>query len=92
MKQQVIAALNTDQADKALGMAIAGEHSFPGDPEFTYYKAQAYSLKAEIDIYTLFPIVQMQIFDVAINEWNKANEFEKRRRDSVNISILGEED
>ena len=92
LKQEVINALNTDQADKALALATAGEINHPEDQEFTYYKAQAYSLKAQIDIYTLFPIVQMQVFDVAINEWNKANEFEKRRRDSVNISILGEED
>ncbi len=92
IKQGIIAALNANESDLALRLATDGETHHPNDLEYTYYKAQAYSQKATIDIYTLFPIIQMKIFDVAIQEWESANAFEKKRKESLKISILGDEE
>lgn len=90
LKHGIIAALNQENSDLALSLAISGQERFPNEKDFSYYRAQALSLKANIDIYSLFPLVKMQLFDIAINEWEKANEFEERRRQNTNLSILGE--
>lgn len=90
LKHSIISALNKNDSELAYSLTEDGQQQFPTDKDFTYYRAQALSLKANIDIYSLFPLVKMQLFDIAINEWEKANEFEERRRQNTNLSILGE--
>lgn len=88
-KREIINALNIGDADQAKDLSLRGQSLHPTDPEFTYYLAQSYSQKAKIDIYTLFPLVKMKIFDLAISEWQQAKEYDKRQQDSINLVILG---
>ena len=54
-----------------------GKH--PDDLELQYYKAQAYSIKANITAYTLFPVMKMKLFDVAMNEWSIMDKIQSRQ-------------
>jgi hypothetical protein len=89
IKVEIVQALNSGNSDLAEELALRGKSEAPHDVEFDYYLGQAYSQKADIDIYTLFPLVQMQIFDVAISEWQQAREYEKRHQDSISLGLLG---
>lgn len=89
-KQEIISALNNGDSAFAEELALRGQIENPEDKEYTYYLAQAYSQKANIDIYTLFPLVKMQVFDLAISEWQQAKEYEKRQSDSVSLALIGD--
>jgi len=89
-KQEIISALNNGDSVTAEELSLRGQLENPEDQEYTYYLAQAYSQKAKIDIYTLFPLVKMQVFDLAISEWQQAKEYEKRQTDSMSLALLGD--
>jgi hypothetical protein len=88
----IIEALNQEDHELALSLIRSSLKNNPDDLELQYLKAQAYSLKANIDIYALFPVVKMKLFDVAIDEWSDMDKFEKRNKDKNNLTAFGEGD
>ena len=89
-KFEIIEALNQGDSDRALSLALKGQRENPNDFEYYYFEAQAYSQKANVDVYSLFPLMKMEIFDVAVTEWKKQEEFEKRQKSRLQSNLLGE--
>jgi hypothetical protein len=85
-QDKIVKALNNGDHDQALALIKNEDQNHPNTK---YWTAQAYSLKAGVDIYSLFPIMKMQLFDVAINEWNTMNKYAKRGQDRVTSTVLG---
>ena len=91
-KAEILNALNESDGDHALSLAKKASQENPKDLEFLYFQAQAYAIKAQVDIYSLFPIMKMKLFDVAINEWNSVQTYEKRQRQQTTTTLIGDEE
>ncbi len=89
IQSEIINALNHDDYKRALTLIERAAIDLPNDPQLEYYKAQAYSIKAGIDIYSLFPLMKMKLFSVAITEWDNVNKYSERNNQSVNSTISG---
>src|SRR3989339_664887 len=83
----IIRALNANNYEHAL-LLIEKELALdPKNLELSYLKVQALSEKASIDIYSLFPIVKMKLFDVAMTEWSDINKYTKKSQDDLQEAI-----
>lgn len=89
LKVEIISALNNGESDRALELSRQGQRDNPNDFEYLYYEAQAHSQKAQVDVYSLFPLMKMQVFDVAVTEWKKQEEFEKKQKSQLQSNFLG---
>lgn len=87
--QQIINALNVGNHDQALDVIEAKQAEGKTEVELEYWKAQAYSLRAGVDVYSLFPLMRMKLFDVAISEWGDVNEQASRARSQLNTTFFG---
>jgi hypothetical protein len=81
---EVIKLLNDSQSDDALSQVNKLLEKDPENEELLYLKASALSMSAGVDVYKLFPILKMQIFDVAMNQWGAHREFEKKAKNRRN--------
>jgi len=90
-KFAIMEALNDSDPDRAISLIDEQEASNPSDLEFNYFRGQAYALKAGVDIYSLFPIVKMKLFEVAMTEWNSIQKYSKSSRASVGAVIAGDD-
>jgi|GEM_PF-5363372 len=88
--QNIVDALNIEDSDKALALINEELQHGPDNLEIKYLKAQALSLKADVDVYSLFPIVKMKLFDVAMTEWHAMNEFSKKTKGGVSDTLIGQ--
>ncbi len=79
-------AKNLDKAEELIGKAKAEN---PDSALVAYYEAQYYALKAGVDIYSLFPIVKMELFEFALTEWSQIEEYNDRTRTGVEDTLLG---
>ncbi len=75
---QVIKLLNNSQSEQALDEVNALLKNDPHNEELLYLKASALSMSAGVDVYKLFPILKVKIFDVAMSQWSDHREFEKK--------------
>ncbi len=76
-ESQIVELLNQNQSDATLEK-INQELSLHKTDELLYLKASALSMKAGVDIYALFPLLKIRIFDVAISQWSQNREFQKK--------------
>lgn len=88
---QIVDLLNQNQIDPAL-QKINEELSLNKTDELLYLKASALSMKAGIDIYALFPLLKVKIFDVAISQWSENREFQKKSDAQKTGVILSSKD
>lgn len=84
-ESQIVDMLNQNQTTNALAKINEELKTNPSD-EVYYLKASALSIKAGVDIYALFPLLKVKIFDVAISQWSQNREFQKKA-DAVKIDI-----
>ena len=89
---QIINALNQQDADRALALIENQLTTDPNNAELQYWKAQAYAIKGGIDVYSLFPIIKMKLFDVAMTEWSSMSEYSKKSKQEINLTLLGEQE
>lgn len=87
--QQIINALNVGDHGQALELIETKQAEGKTDVELEYWKAQTYSLRAGVDVYSLFPLMKMKLFDVAISEWGDVNEQTSRARSQLNTTFFG---
>lgn len=90
-KSEIVYSLNQKDIDGSLVLIEKAMLDNPNDHELKYYLAQAYSLKGNVDIYSLFPIVKMKLFEVAINEWGTVNAHTDSSRRDIEGTVLGDE-
>ena len=64
----------------------------PKNANLNYWKAQAYSLQAKIHIYSLFPLLKMKLFHVAMDEWKSMNRYSKYQTQKWSDSLIGVEE
>lgn len=76
-ESQIVNMLNHNQIDSALEK-INSELNISKTDELLYLKASTLSMKAGVDIYALFPLLKVKIFDVAISQWSQNREFQKK--------------
>lgn len=90
-ENEVILALNSGNIELALNI-IENEERRSGElsEKWLYWKAQALSTRANIDVYSLFPIVKMKLFEVAINEWDDVNKYSDKQRSVLNSTVFGD--
>jgi hypothetical protein len=91
MESQIIAALNLKDLPKADALINSAINENPNSAKFHYYKAQLHSLEADIDIYSLFPIVQMELFEFALTEWSAIDEYSDHFRGSTQDVLVGQQ-
>jgi len=89
LEAQIVAALNLKDIPKAEALIDQGLANSPEESKLLYYKAQLYSLKANIDIYSLFPIVKMELFEFAITEWDSIDEYGDHMRSTSQDIVVG---
>ncbi len=87
--QQIINALNVGDHEHALNVIQARQALGNSEVELEYWKAQAYSLRAGVDVYSLFPLMKMKLFDVAISDWGEVSEQAKRANTQLNTTFFG---
>jgi hypothetical protein len=86
-ESKILDLLNQNKSEEALDK-INAELVTNSSDEMLYLKASALSMKAGIDIYALFPLLKIKIFDVAIAQWSQNREFQKRAdAKKINIGI-----
>ncbi len=90
-ESQIVELLNQNQSDAALEK-INQELSLHQTDELLYLKASALSMKAGVDIYALFPLLKVKIFDVAISQWSQNREFQKKSDAQKKGIVLGPQD
>jgi hypothetical protein len=74
---QIVNLLNHNQIDDAL-IKINKELSIHKTDELLYLKASTLSMRAGVDIYALFPLLKVKIFDIAISQWSQNREFQRK--------------
>lgn len=74
---QIVNLLNHNQTDDAL-IKINKELSVNKTDELLYLKASTLSMRAGVDIYALFPLLKVKIFDIAISQWSQNREFQRK--------------
>ena len=81
--------LNSKNLSAAESLIAEAKVSEPDSLLIKYYESQLFSLKAGIDIYSLFPIVKMELFEFAMTEWGQIEDFNKKNQTDVQDTILG---
>ena len=87
-ESKIVDLLNKNESSNALEK-INNELNNHKTDELLYLKASALSMNAGIDVYALFPLLKVKIFDVAISEWSQNREFQKRndaQRSTIGIN------
>ncbi|MGZ6464905.1 MAG: hypothetical protein ACXWSC_18425, partial [Bdellovibrionota bacterium] len=74
-KSEIVAALNKGDVNGALARIDSALATHPDDVELQYFKAQALSSKSEIDVYSLFPVLKIKLFEVAMTEWQSYQKY-----------------
>lgn len=92
---QIIDLLNQNKSDEAL-VKINEALKTNNSDEILYLKASALSMSAGVDIYALFPLLKIKVFDVAISQWSENREFQKKAQSQrvdigINNSDIGKE-
>lgn len=87
--EQIINALNVGNHEEALSIIETKQAEGSNQVELEYWKAQAFSQRAGVDVYSLFPLMKMKLFDVAISEWGEVNEQADRTRSRLNTTFFG---
>ena len=85
---QIIELINQNKIDEAL-LKIDEQLKIKKTDDLLYLKASSLSMKAGIDIYALFPLLKIKIFDFAISQWSQNREFQKKamaQKMSIGIS------
>lgn len=72
----LITALNKKDLPEASNLYDKLDGDFGADKK-SYYSAQINSLEADIDIYSLFNIVKMELFEFAMTEWSNISRYNK---------------
>ncbi len=88
LEGQIVELMNQNKADEAL-LKIDKQLDNNKNDDLLYLKASSLSMKAGIDIYALFPLLKIKIFDVAISQWSQNREFQKKsmaQKTSIGIS------
>lgn len=88
---QIIDLMNQNKADEALNK-IDNQLLTNKTDDVLYLKASSLSMKAGIDIYALFPLLKIKIFDVAISQWSQNREFQKKAQAQKNSIGVSNED
>lgn len=88
---KIVSALNNNQPDLAIKLIEDETNVIGENSRLLYLKAQAYSLKSKVDIYSLFPILKMKLFDVAITEWKNIRKYEKKFSDDIESTVIGDD-
>ena len=87
-ESKIVDLLNKNDSTNALEKINIELNNHKTD-ELLYLKASALSMNAGIDVYALFPLLKVKIFDVAISEWSQNREFQKRndaQRSTIGIN------
>ncbi len=90
LNSEIVQQLNAKNISSAEKLIEEGKTKYPDSLLLKYYEAQLLSLKADVDIYALFPIVKMELFEFALTEWSRVDEFSKRSRTDVEDTLLGD--
>lgn len=90
-ESQIVDLLNQNQAESALERINQELKSSPND-ELLYLKASALSMQAGVDVYALFPLLKLKIFDVAISQWSQNREFQRKAQEQRTSTILTTQD
>lgn len=90
LESQIVTALNVKDISKAEVLINQALARSPGNGKFLYYKAQLNALEAQIDIYSLFPIVKMELFEFALTEWSAIDEYGDHLRDTGQDVVIGQ--
>jgi hypothetical protein len=89
-KSQILEALNRKDLARAEVLIDQAFTETPDDIELTYFRAQLFSLKANIDVYSLFPILKMKLFEVAIHEWSQYKKYNELQGSATGTVIMSE--
>lgn len=68
-KSEILALLNRGDNQAAIERIDRALAANPNDVELKYFKAQAYSSMTGIDVYNLFSVLKIKLFEVAMTEW-----------------------
>ncbi|MBF0298102.1 MAG: hypothetical protein HQK51_05240 [Oligoflexia bacterium] len=79
-KMKIIAAINSKDSDQALKLISELNEEQQLDNEIKYLKAEVYAIKANIDVYSLFPIIKLKLFEFALTEWNDIRKYSEKQR------------
>ncbi|MBF0315891.1 MAG: hypothetical protein HQK52_20895 [Oligoflexia bacterium] len=88
LKLAIVSALNNKNHENALTLIEKGLVQYPEDDELKYLRSEAYALQANIDVYSLFPLIKMKLFQFAITEWNDVRKISRRQRNNVNDLVI----
>lgn len=91
IRHQITSALNDGDATRAIELSNRALETDPSNMEIKYLKAQAYSLKGNVDVYSLFPILKVKLFEFAVTEWNSLEKFSKRQQSGTLNTLSGED-
>lgn len=89
LDSQIVQALNSKDLKKANELISEGLGQDPDSRLYLYYSAQLSALKGNVDIYALFPIVKMELFEFAITEWGQIEEYSKKMKNGVETDLIG---
>lgn len=89
-KSQILQKLNSKDLDSALELIEQQWVDGPNEAELVYLKAQVYAMKGGVDVYSLFPILKMKLFEFAVTEWGALEKFSKNQAENVVDMINGE--
>ena len=94
VKSSILASLNRGDNDSALNQIESALAGSPDDIELLYFKAQAYSSKSGIDVYSLFPVLRIKLFEVAMTEWQSYQRYKTMSESGTTngISATGREE
>jgi hypothetical protein len=84
---EIFNLLNRSEYSLALQKIELMIEASPESGELYYYKAQAIAGLAGVDIYSLLPILKTKMFDYAIADWSRLNEFSRKREQFTEIVI-----
>lgn len=94
VKSSILASLNKGDNEAALDQIETALAANPDDIELLYFKAQAYSSKSGIDVYSLFPVLRIKLFEVAMTEWQSYQRYKTMSESGTSngISATGREE
>ncbi len=86
----IMSVLNSGDYQEAYNLSQDALARNPNDTQMLYWNSQALAGLGELDIYSLFPVIKMKLFDVAISEWGEMQKFSERNREQTSSIILGD--
>ncbi|OFZ35965.1 MAG: hypothetical protein A2504_02165 [Bdellovibrionales bacterium RIFOXYD12_FULL_39_22] len=91
LEEEILNALNAQDHRLALKLIDQALAYLPENLEIQYLKAQALSIKGGVDIYSLFPIVKMQLFKTAMVDWEMMRSYSSETQRYFSRLFLGQD-